>query len=496
MKNIFIVSLWCFILFSLGNAALYSQNYGDANDDSSINIIDALIVAQHYVGLNPDPFNAVNSDVDDQNGINIIDALLIARYYVGLITQFPVQTTTDMEIVQSDLERNMAPQIETGELNSVVEGNNRFAFDCFRQLKTEQTNLFYSPVSISFAMAMSYAGANGNTEAEIANAMHFTLSEDRFNNAFNALDLVLTSEPAIPNPEMGEDIELHIVNSTWGQKDYVFQTPFLDIIAVNYGAGLNIVDFSTNPNGCRLLINNWVSDQTQSKIKDLLPAGSIDSLTRLVLVNAIYFKAVWMLPFNEENTEDGPFYLQDGSVLTTPLMHHVLHTGYSEVPGQYQAVKLDYQGTKRNSMIIILPAAGQLTAFEDNLSYETFMGIYQGLGQYEVTLALPKFSYEWEKSLKPAFQSMGMTDAFNYQLADFSGITTMEQIFISDVFHKAFISVDEIGTEAAAATAVVFAGSSVPEKVTMTIERPFIFLIFNDDTNSILFMGRVLVPEL
>jgi len=496
MKNIFIVFIWCLLLCFFGISTLYSQNYGDANDDGQVNIIDALITAQHYVGFNPDPFNAANADVDGQNGINIIDALLIAQYYVGLIIVFPVQTTTDMEIVQSDLERNMAPQLETGEFDSVVEGNNRFAFDCFQQLKSEQTNLFYSPVSISFAMAMAYAGANSNTEAEIANAMHFTLPEDRFHNAFNALDLTLTSKPTNPNPYMGEDIELHIVNSTWGQKDYVFQTPFLDILAVNYGAGLNIVDFNSNPDGCRLLINDWVSDQTEQRINDLLPVGSIGTLTRLVLVNAIYFKALWMLPFNEEKTEDGPFYLQDGSVVTTPLMHHVLHTGYYEVPGQYQAVKLDYQGTNRNSMIIILPAAGQLTAFEDNFSYDTFMGIYQGLGQYKVTLTLPKFSYEWGKPLKSAFQAMGMTDAFDYQMADFSGITTIEQIYISDIFHKAFVSVDELGTEAAAATAVVFSGTGVPDPVTMTIERPFIFLLCNDDTGTILFVGRVLVPEL
>jgi serpin B len=492
------------LIFVVSGFSLYAQTSpvkGDVNNDGTINILDALLIAQYTVGLSPNGFYTEAADVDGNDTINIVDALLVARYYVGLISQFPVQATVGgVEVVKSDVNRNMSPQPAEGDLDAVVEGNNQFGFDCFRIIREQPDNIFFSPVSISYAFAMCYAGARGNTETEIARTLHFTLQGERFHNAYNSLDLTLTSEPANPNPDMGEDLKLHIANSIWGQKDYFFYPEFLDILAYHYGAGLNTVDFFTNSEQCRLLINDWVSNQTEERIKDLLPSGSVTPLTRMVLTNAIYFKATWYYPFDEDNTNDESFYLLSGNTSTIPMMHQILNTIYYEVAGQYQAVKLNYQGQRRNSMIIVMPAEGNYTSFENSFTYNIFKEIIQEMTAYRVILTLPKFTYRWGGTITSVLKSLGMTESFDSSLADFSGITNEEKLFISDVIHKAFVGVDENGTEAAAATAIVMTGSAPnpptpPPAVTMTINRPFIFFIYNENTGTILFMGRVLEPE-
>jgi serpin B len=494
MKKIMTTAILIFLLIIQGFSlnAQETAVAGDVNNDGDINIIDALIVAQYYVGIISTVQFPEAADVDGNGTIDIIDALLIARYYVGLITEFPA--AGGIEIVGSSMERNTSPQPGAGELEAVVDGNNEFAFDCYKLVKEEGGNVFFSPVSISFAFGMCYAGANGNTETEMARAMHFTLPENDLHNAFNALDLALTTEPENANPDNGEDLKLHIANSTWGQKDYYFVPDFLDILAYYYGAGMFTVDFKTDPEKCRLLINNWVSDKTEERINDLLPPGSITDLARLVLTNAIYFKANWLYPFKEEDTKDGRFNLLDGSTVTVPLMHRVLTTSYCEAGGQYQAIKLGYQGTRKNSMVVILPAEGQFESVENKLTNTQFKEIVHAMGRYQVTLTMPKYSFEWQKSLKSTLHSLGMLDAFNYMEADFSGINGDYDLFIHDVFHKAFVAVDEIGTEAAAATAIIVGIVSIPPTATMTIDRPFIFAIYNDDTGAILFLGRVMQP--
>jgi serpin B len=491
-KRMTIVMLIVFLIIQGFYLNAQSAVKGDVNSDGNINIVDALLVAQYYVGLIQTFAFPEAADVDGNGTIDIVDALLIARYYVGLITEFP--SGGDIKIVGSSMERNTSPQPGAGELEAVVDGNNEFAFDCYKLVKEEGGNVFFSPVSISFAFGMCYAGANGNTETEMARAMHFTLPENNLHNAFNALDLALTTEPENANPNNGEDLKLHIANSTWGQKDYYFVPDFLDILAYYYGAGMFTVDFKTDPEKCRLLINDWVSDKTEERINDLLPPGSITDLARLVLTNAIYFKANWLDPFKEEDTKDGRFNLPDGTGVTVPLMHQVMTTSYCEVGGQYQAIKLGYQGTRKNSMVIILPAEGQFESVENKLTNAQFGQILQAMGRYQVTLTMPRYSFEWQKSLKSTLQSLGMSDAFIFMQADFSGINGDYDLFIHDVFHKAFVAVDEIGTEAAAATAIIVGTTSMPPTATMTIDRPFIFAIYNDDTGAILFLGRLMQP--
>jgi serpin B len=481
---------------------------GDVNDDTVINIIDALMVAQYYVGLNVQGFLEEAADVNNSGNINIIDALLIAQLYVEIITEFPnLNPVAGVEIIKSDVERNMSPTVNSGEVNSIADGNNRFGFDCYQKIREKEiadqneANLFFSPLSISYAFAMCYAGAAGSTATDIADTMHFTLAEERFHNAYNYLDMILSQ--TLSSPEMGGDFKLRIANSIWGQRDFFFFPDYLDTLAYNYGAGMNAVDFINNPEGSRVQINDWVSEQTENRINDLIPPGSIDLWTRLVLTNAIYFMANWDSPFEEEDTVDDTFYLTDGSTKQVQMMNQYLWTYYTESPGQYQAVRLKYQGASRNSMIIILPAQGQMANFESNLDTDVFNSIRDNMTTYRVNLDLPKFSYEWNSNINDFLKSLGMILPFNASAADFSRITDEMDLYVSEVIHKAFVSVDEIGTEAAAATAIVMPGGIGPEPtptppplVNMTINRPFLFLIVNENTGTILFLGRVLEPVL
>lgn len=486
------------IALCLAMSAIAETTYlpGDGNNDGTVNILDAMAAARTHAALCVCVDNIQNSDVDGDGSVTIIDALLIARYSAGLINEFPVsQPIPDLQIITSDYDRTASPLTTTDEMEALTTGNNQFAFDLYSRLKQEPGNLMFSPTSISFAFAMCYAGANGSSEIRIAETMGYTLEESRLHNAFNALDQLLTTVPPNPDPYAGEDITLNIVNNTWGQKDYQFMPGYLDTLALNYGAGLYTLDFKQNPDKSRLIINDWISDVTQERIKDLLPENSVTEATRLILTNAIYFKAVWFNPFRPEDTIDGPFYLTDGGNITVPFMNQENHFAYAESPEEYQAIKLPYEGTRRNSMVIIMPGEDQFENFENTLTAAKFDAIYSSLTHSNVKLSMPKFSYEWNASLKTPLNDLGMTDPFDAGRADFSGITGNYYLYISDVLHKTFIAVDELGTEAAAATAIIMAETSIPqEPIAMTLNRPFIYAIYNDDSGSILFLGRVKNP--
>jgi serpin B len=397
------------------------------------------------------------------------------------------------EVIQSDKQRVTSPDVDEADLATLVEGNSTFAFDLYQAVRESDGNLFYSPYSISLALAMTYAGARGETAQQMADTLQFVLPQNRLHPAFNALDLELSHRGEGAEGKDGEGFRLNIVNAIWGQKDYEFLSDFLDLLAENYGAGLRVLDFASAPEESRITINNWVSDQTEGRIKDLIPQGLIDALTRLVLTNAIYFNAAWQYPFQEDMTEDGPFYLLDGGEVTVPMMRQTELFGYAEGDG-YQAVELLYDGGEL-SMIILLPAPGQFEAFEDSLDAQQVDELIGELEQGQVTLVMPKFEFESEFSLRETLSAMGMPVAFSVS-ADFSGMTGNRDLFIADVVHKAFVSVDEAGTEAAAAAAVVMPAATPPEgAVEVTINRPFIFLIHDIETGSILFVGRVVNPS-
>jgi len=393
------------------------------------------------------------------------------------------------EVLESDKERITSPDVSKSEQELLVEGNSAFAFELYKALKEEEGNLFYSPYSISLALAMTYAGAIGETAQQMADTLQFLLGQDRLHPAFNWLAAELATRGEGAKGKDGKGFRLNIVNAIWGQKDYEFLTDFLDVLAENYGAGLRILDFMTEAEKSRLTINDWVSDQTEGRIEDLIPQGAIDALTRLVLTNAIYFNAAWKYPFDEEMAADGPFYLLDGGQVTVPMMKQIESFGYTEEEG-YQAVELLYDGGEL-SMVILLPASGNFEAFEEGLQAQQVDAIISGLQPIQVALTMPQFEFDSEFSLKDTLDGMGMPIAFSSS-ADFSGMTGNPELFISDVVHKAFVAVDEAGTEAAAATAVIVGLTAAPEQV--TIDRPFIFLIRDIETGAILFVGRVLNP--
>ena len=396
-------------------------------------------------------------------------------------------------ILQSEKPRVTAPQASQDDLATLVGGNSEFAFDLYQALGDSGGNLFYSPYSISQALAMTYAGARGDTEKQMADTLNFLLSHDSLHPAFNSLDIDLSSRGEGAKGKDEEGFRLNIVNAIWGQEDFKFLSEYLDILAENYGAGLRILDFIKAPDQSRITINEWVSDQTEGRIEDLIPQGAIDALTRLVLTNAIYFNAAWKYPFNEEATSDGLFYLLDGGTITIPMMRLTESLGYTSGDG-YQVVELPYDGNEL-SMVILLPDSGEFKDFEESLNYRKVDGIISDVKGSQVSLQMPKFEFESEFSLKSALAAMGMPVAFSAN-ADFSGMTGSKDLSIDEVIHKAFVSVDEAGTEAAAATAVIMKLTAAPEEpIEVTVNRPFIFLIRDIETGAILFIGRVLNPE-
>ena len=400
--------------------------------------------------------------------------------------------------LRSEKQRVTLPDLAPSDMPDLVAGNSAFAFDLYRALSAEAGNLFYSPYSISLALAMTYAGARGETEQQIANALHFDLSQDRLHSAFNGLDLALAGRGEGAEGTDEEGFRLKIVNALWGQEDFEFLPEFLDLVAENYGAGLKLLDFVNAAEDSRIVINDWVSEQTEGKIEDLIPEGVIDNLTRLVLTNAIFFNAAWLYPFTESQTKDGAFHLLDGGEVTVPMMNRTARFGLAKGDG-YQALELPYDGGEL-SMVILLPDTGQFEGFEGSMDADLVRTITEGLVPTRLALTMPKFEFDSAFGLRDTLGAMGMPVAFigsmgpcTSETADFSGMTGSCELYVKEVVHKAFVSVDEAGTEAAAATAVVMGIKSLPPSV--TIDRPFVFLIRDIETGAILFVGRVADPS-
>jgi len=385
---------------------------------------------------------------------------------------------------------------------------NRFAVDLYQQLIEEDQNLFFSPYSVNAALGMTLAGARGATEEEMRTALQISLHGDDLHMALNGLDQSLHG-----HAEEAEGIRLNIVNRIWGQTGWDFRTDYLDLLARSYGAGINLLDFISTPEVSRRIINTWVSDQTHERIRNLLPSGSINAATRLVLTNAVYFLADWLYPFNRTLTTDEPFYRLDGSTVDVPLMQLDMQEEEEEAfmpPGEVEleyaydgtagvkALNLSYPG-KRLCMTVLLPDAGTFVDYEHSLSMEHIDALLTRLyGTPLALVRLPRFSFTYSVPLRGSLQALGMRAAFDPERADFSGIDGRRDLYISEVFHKAFVDVDEQGTEAAAATAVIigdFSGAIPPPPPRFVADRPFLFLIRDTETGLILFMGRVLDPS-
>src|SRR5919199_433478 len=389
----------------------------------------------------------------------------------------------------STLARELSIHPQLKRASPVVKGNNAFALDLYRQLGNQPGNLFVSPYSLSTALAMTYAGARGQTATEMSKVLHFTLGQEDLHPAFAALKAQLDAQK-----QQGEGIQLKMANRLWGQKGYDFLKPFKQLTQDSYGAALEEVDFSGDTEQARRTINQWVAQQTQEKIQDLIPPGILNSLTRIVLTNGIYFKGSWLKPFNPAHTKNTPFTVAPGKPVDVPMMSQSASVGYAEFR-DLQALELPYVGEK-TSMVILLPKkVDGLAQLEQQLTPENIQNWLSSINysQCPTSIQLPKFKVNAKVELKPVLSKMGMVSAFKDDgAADFSGMNGRNDLFLKEAIHQTFVHVDELGTEAAGATAAIGALRCVGGN--FSADRPFIFLIRDKQSGSILFLGRVMNP--
>ena len=422
-------------------------------------------------------------------------------------TTTPGSGTGEPPLLSADVPRS-TPEAKPVEIQELVSGNTAFAVDLLRSLAAPsgaaaEENLVISPYSISVALAMTYAGARDDTATEMAETLHFTLPADRLHAAFNSLgQTIATRSREIPPANDGDEpatVELSVVNQLWAQQGFTFLTEYLETLAAQYGAGLRTVDFIADAEAARQTINDWVAQVTKDRIKDLLPEGSLGDLTRLVLTNAVYLKAPWAVPFEKSMTQDGDFHLAGGGTVTAAFMQQSETLGYAQTT-DWTAVQLPYKGGEL-AMVVLLPAAANasgavadLSSAVADLDGAALQGLLSALQNENVTLSLPKFTATSALSLGDVLQSLGMDLSFSDD-ADFSGMTGSRDLTIDSVFHNGFVAVDEDGTEAAAATAVVMRLKAAPaEPKTVVVDRPFIWLLRDIETGTILFLGQVTDP--
>ena len=389
------------------------------------------------------------------------------------------------------------PRLATTSDDATKAGNavNAFGLDLYARLVAAdpQANLVVSPASIQLALAMARAGAKGRTAAEMDSVMH-DLGADANAAWVAALDLALNGRTATFKDALNEsqEVVLRSVNAPFAQQGYQLEDAYLAALAERFGAGLRLVDYIGDPEGSRRTINGWVKDQTEDRIPELLAAGTVDETTRLALVNAIYLKAAWDLPFDEGATATAPFTRLDGTTMSVEMMRNGGHFAYASGDG-WQAVDLPYVG-RQLSMLVIVPT--DLARFEGSLDAAQLATITGELTDQQVELGLPKFGTESQLGLGDVLAALGMPTAFDADEADFSGMTAADRLYISAVIHQANIDVDEKGTEAAAATAVLMAAGAAPAPpVELTVDRPFMYALRDLETGAFLFLGRVTAPE-
>jgi serpin B len=454
------------------------------------------------------PSRHVTGNMSLQGGMDVKDRS-IASTLVGLVLAALFSTACRPapggQLVQADVPRLESPVVSDAQAAQLIAGNQAFAFELYRALAAgEEGNLIVSPYSISLAFSMLYGGARGEAEAELARVFHF-LPQEAQHPAFNVVDQRLQGLGQARQSEAGgASFELNLANAVWGQRGYPFKEPYLDTLAAQYGAGLRVVDFSRAPETAREAINAWVTQETGKRIKEIAPPGSVSANTRLVLANAIYFKAGWDYPFQESATADGPFTLLDGSQVTVPLMHQEERLDYADgrtvssdllgPPGEgYQVVWLPYGGGTVD-MWIILPAEGRFEEVQERLSADWIESLRRDAEARRVILTVPRFGFETSLELHNLFKEMGLMHTF-CPAQDFEGMAEGGGLCVDYALHRATIAVDEQGTEAAAATMVAVPVEQVQD-VEMTVDRPFLFAIVARETGAVLFMGRVLNPAL
>lgn len=413
-------------------------------------------------------------------------SILVVGFALGLVLVQPVSRLASATEPQQ--------KAEGVKMSEIVGGDSRFATDLYARLKEKTSgNLFFSPYSVSAALAMTYAGAAGETQKQMAEVLHFTVTESELHKAMARLRSSLLADTK-------KGYQLRVANRLWGRKGYEFLPEFLQTTRRYYGAEMGIVDFAENTEAARQEINGWVEKQTEEKIKDLLGPGVLDPRTRLVLTNAIYFKGDWQKKFNKKTTKEAPFHLSADKEVMVPMMRQTEQFGYLAV-GDLQVLEMPYANGEL-SMVVLLPKEiGGLPQLEKKVTQANLQEWTKGLRRQKVIVYVPRFKMTSQFGLKDTLQAMGMKLAFDDEKADFSRMSRKEGLYISAVIHKAFVDVNEEGTEAAVATGVVMKMKKGParprseETPVFRADHPFVFLIRDNRTGSIVFMGRVVNPK-
>ena len=425
---------------------------------------------------------------------------------VPLPTESPEPEVT-IEAEAPIQEQEEALVLDASEHARFAAGNREFALAAFQQLLDSPEagdHLLISPHSILSALAMVYAGADGSTRVQMRQALRFALDEPALHQAFAALDQALGERAEVQRQDDACGFELSVVNRLWGQHDGGFLPEYLELVERHYGAGVELVDFESDPDGIRGQVNAWVEEQTRDRIQDLLPDGSVDEDTRMILVNAIYFLASWQDAFDEDKTRDQPFTTGTGARVEVPMMHRTEHMP-AHVGEDTIAVSLPYVG-RDVSLLALMPADAEadFDGWRGGLDRGAFDAVVAGLERKRVALDFPKFTGGSSFRLSDLLKDMGMPLAFSRTEADFRRMNGVgpgvlgQSLYIDEVFHQTFIDLDEAGTEAAAATAVVMMRlTALPvedEPLAIRFDRPFVYAIYDHPTETILFLGRVLNP--
>lgn len=423
----------------------------------------------------------------------IIFGILVVLIIIGAVFLFKPITPNPNPTPNSNNNPNVTNNLVIDLKPSVIEANNQLAMDIYKRYKSKEENLFYSSFSISSALAMTYEGAKGKTAEEMQAVLHLPSDKEKIHSNF----VKIYNEINKPN----KSYQLTTANALWAQRDYPFREDYFKTVDDYYNGKVTNLDFVRDTENSRVTINNWVENKTNDKIKDLIPKGILSPLTRLVLTNAIYFKANWSSQFIVDNTADGQFRLGSGTSNTVKMMYQTNDFNYGETK-DLQILEMDYLGNDL-SMLIILPKENNLSSLENSISVSNLANWKKDMNTEEVRVAVPKFKFETKYFMAKDLEEIGMPTAFNEDLADFTGMWNRQQdenLYISQVIHQTFIEVTEAGTEAAAATAVIMTESTsvgpgqTKEPKIFTADHPFIFLIQEKDTGNILFMGRVSDP--
>lgn len=405
----------------------------------------------------------------------------------------PMETPPPLETVSPSTTIPAIPGSEP----TVVDANNRFALDLYTRLADDPAhrndNLFFSPFSISSALAITYEGARGTTAEEIRSVFHYPENQSVMGSGFAEVIAGMNSKT--------KAYTLQTANALWAEETYPFLAEYTSAAEHYYSAKTNNLDFVHAPEDSRVTINRWVEEQTEERIKNLLQPGSINPATRLVITNAIYFKGTWVKQFDEEKTTDADFQIGTGSTVRVPMMQRTdedARYGYAETD-TLQILSMPYESGdgKDLSMLVLLPKDGGLARVEHSLNTSMLSSLQDSLRTRRVMVYFPKFVMETKYSLPTVLSAMGMPTAFTWS-ADFSGMDGTRNLYIDDVVHQAFVEVNEEGTEAAAATGVTMQLTSLrvdePPVPVFRADHPFIFLIREDETGNILFIGRVTNP--